>query len=254
MLRAFKSIRGLVGIGLAVGLVAAACGGSSSTGNLPGLGNAGGTNAAGGGGNSLTSGLSSNLDNLDSYQFSWSLSGSSGGAAASPGDSGSFGVTGTVINKPTKAVFVNDMGAAQFIDIGDQEWTSLDGNTWTGPTTADSSLTDMLPTHDYASWFDAQSTNFTVAGTETKNGVSCVHYKGNSSLGALYGALAGVSANFQADLWVAKDGNYPVSGAYGFAAATASSAGAFYFTFDITHINDASNKVTAPTNVVAIPT
>lgn len=254
MLKSVKSIRGLVAVGLAVGLVVAACGSSSST-NPFGLPNGGGGNGGGngGGGSSLTSGLSSNLDKLDSYQFSWTASGGTTGAAASPGDSGSFTVTGTVVNKPTKAVSVNDLGV-QFIQVGDQEWTSFDGNTWTGPTTAGSDLTSMLPTSDYATWFDANSTQFTVAGNETKNGVACVHYKGNSSLGSLYGAISGVSASFQADLWVAKDGNYPVSGVYGFAASSGGQSGGFYYSFDITHVNDASNKVTAPTNVIAIPT
>jgi hypothetical protein len=63
-----------------------------------------------------------------------------------------------------------------------------------------------------------------------------------------------VSTSFQADLWVAKDGNYPVSGIYGFAASSPGQGASFGYSFDITNINDASNIVTAPTDVVAIPT
>ncbi|MFI5461743.1 MAG: hypothetical protein ACHRXM_40680 [Isosphaerales bacterium] len=253
MLTSFKSIRGLVAIGLAVGLVAAACGSSSSTGNPFVPGNPGGTSAAGGGGNSLAAGLSSNLDQLTSYQFTETIAGQSSGSAASPGSSGAFVISGTVVNKPTQAIQINDLGV-QFIDIGGQEWTSFDGNTWTGPTAADSSVTDLLPGHDYGTWFDTNATNFTNAGTETKNGVQCIHYKGNSSLGNLYSGITGVSATFQADLWIAVDGNYPVSGVYGFTASSGGQSGAFGFSFDVTHINDAANKVAPPTNTVAVPT
>jgi hypothetical protein len=243
-------------LGLAAGLVVAACGSSSSNNplnNLPGASNLPAANGTAGGG-SLISGLSSNLDTLTSYQFSESIGASGVGLGASPGDSGTtLLITGTVINKPTQAISINNFGI-QTIVIGTQQWTSMDGNSWypadnTDPTT----VTDLLPGHDYAQWFDANSTGFSVAGTETKNGVTCIHYKGSDSLGSLYAGLAGVSANFQADLWVAKDGNYPVSGVYGFFASSGGQAGSFGYSFDVTHINDPANAVTPPANVVALP-
>ncbi len=247
-------LRRLVAIGLAVGLVAAACGSSTSVPNLPG--NLPGTTAGNGGtgGSSLISGLSSNLDTLTSCQFTESVSGSQTGGAATPADTGSLQITGTVINTPTKSMSLNAYGA-QYVVIGTQGWTSGDnGSTWMATGATSATLTSLLPNNYYGTWFDTNATNFKVQGDETKNGVQCVHYKGDSSLGSVYSAIAGVSANFQADLWVAKDGNYPVSGIYGFSASSGGQAGSFGFSFDITHINDASNKVTQPANVVAVPT
>ncbi len=256
MVTSQRSIRGLVAIGLAVGLVVAACGGSTSTlnpFNLPGGNTGAGTSNAPGGGSSLTSGLSSNLDQLDSYQFTESIGGSTLGGAASPGESAStFLITGTVINKPTKAILVNDLGV-QFIVIGNEAWSSFDGSTWYTSSPTDTSLANLLPGHDYSTWFDSNSTGFSVVGDESKNGVQCVHYKGSDSLGSLYSGMTGVSANFQADLWISKDGNYPVSGIYGFFATSGGEGGSFGYRFDVTHINDASNAVTPPTNVVALP-
>jgi hypothetical protein len=246
--------RELIALGFALALVVGACGSSSSTANPFGVPAGGGGGGGGGGGNgsSLTSGLSSNLDQLTSYKFSWTVFGSSTGTAASPGDSGGFGISGTVVNKPTKATFVNSFGI-QYIQIGTQEWTSFDnGSTWNVDTSS-TDLTSMLPTKDYAGYFDTNASGFKVAGDESKNGIACVHYKGDSSLGALYQGLAGVSASFQSDLWVAKDGNYPVSGVYGFTAASGGQAGSFGYSFDITNVNDNSNQVTAPANVVALP-
>ncbi len=255
MVTSQRTIRGLVALGLAAGLVVAACGSSNTTSNpfnVPAGNGAGASSAAGG--NSLTSGLSSNLDALTSYQFSESIGASGLGGAASPGETGmSLLITGTVINKPTTAIMVNNFGI-QTIVIGTQEWTSMDGNSWYPSSSTDaSSVTDLLPGKDYATWFDSNSTGFTVAGDETKNGVPCVHYKGSDSLSSLYAGLAGVSANFQADLWVAKDGNYPVSGIYGFFASSGGQSGAFGYSFDVTHVNDSANSVTPPTNVVSIP-
>jgi hypothetical protein len=245
--------RELIALGFALALVVGACGSSSSTANPSGL-PAGGGGGGGGSGNgsSLTAGLSSNLDQLTSYKFSWTVFGSSSGTEASPGDSGTFGISGIVVNKPTKAMSVNYLGI-QYIQIGTQEWTSFDnGSTWNVDTSS-TDLTSMLPTQDYAGYFDTNATGFKSAGTETKNGVQCIHYKGDSSLGALYQGIAGVSAAFQSDLWVATNGNYPVSGVYGFTAASGGQAGSFGYSFDITNINDNSNQVTAPANVVALP-
>jgi hypothetical protein len=252
-----RTIRSFVALGLAVGLVVAACGSSKSTinpfVNLPGTSSVPGNNNGGGGG--LTSGLSSNLDALTSYQFSEEIAASGlGGSTPAPGTSeSSFLITGTVINKPTKAMMINDLGV-QFITIGTQSWSSFDGTSWyASDSSTDSSMADLLPGHDYASWFDNNSTGFTSAGDETKNGVACIHFKGSDSLGSLYSGLTGVSASFQADLWVAKDGNYPVSGVYGFFATSGGQGGSFGYKFDVTHVNDPANAVTPPTNVVAIP-
>ncbi|MGD0123386.1 MAG: hypothetical protein ABSC46_12595 [Candidatus Limnocylindrales bacterium] len=249
-----KRTRGFVAIGLAIGLIVAACSNSSPVQNPlnPGGGNNGG-GSNGGGSSSLVAGLSSNLDSLTSYQFSESMAGSSSGSQATPASTSSVVISGTVVNKPTRSISMNAYGV-QYILVGTQAWTSYDaGNTWTSIDPTDASLTDLLPGKNYASWFDAYSTNFKVAGDESKNGVQCTHYKGDSSLGSLYQGITGVSASFQADLWVAKDGNYPVSGVYGFSAASGNQAGSFGYSFDVTHINDGSNQVTPPANVVPIP-
>jgi len=243
--------RALAVLGLIAIFAVAACGGSSSSPAAPGGGQPGTTTAPGGA--SLTSGLSANLSSLNSYQFSWTFSGSSTGAGAPASDSGSLSITGTVINKPAPAVSVNDFGI-NYIVIGQNAWTSVDGNTWMTVDPGTVSLNDLLPTYDYGTWFDTNADNFSAAGNETKNGVACIHYVGNSSLSKLYSSISGVSASFQADLWVAVDGKYPVSGAYGFSASAGGQSGAFYYHFDITHINDAANAVNPPANVVAIPT
>ena len=243
-----RSIGLLAALGLVLALAAGACGSSGATGAPTGTSAPNGTNGAG-----LSAGLSANLDSLTSYQFSETMAGSSSGETATPGSSDAFLISGTVVNKPTRAIKINDLGI-WLIDIGGQEWTSSDGSSWTGPVAGDTNVTDLLPTVDYATWFDTNANGFTVAGEETKNGVDCIHYKGNSSLGGLYPGVAGVSANFQADLWVAKDGNYPVSGVYGYTASAGGQSGSFGFSFDITHINDAANIISPPANAVAIPT
>ena len=253
MTASLKRSRGVAAIGLAIGLAVAACSNSSPVQNPLNPGGANNAGANSSGASSLVAGLSSNLDSLTSYQFSESMAGSSSGSQATPASTSSVVIGGTVVNKPTLSISMNAHGV-QYILVGNEAWTSYDaGITWTSIDPADASLTDLLPGKNYASWFDAYSTNFKVAGDESKNGVQCIHYKGDSSLGSLYQGTTGVSASFQADLWVAKDRNYPVSGIYGFSASSGGQAGSFGYSFDITHIDDGSNLVNPPTNVVPIP-
>ena len=249
-----RSARGFAGVILAIGLLVAACGASSAGQNPSGLGS--GTNpVATGSGGGLAPGLASNLDALTSYQFTESMAdqGSAGSGQPVPSADGEVGISGTVVNRPTRSLSIS-AGGALYVIVGSQAWTSLDGTSWTAMDPTTSTLTDFLPAGFYATWFDAYAAGFKVAGDESKNGVQCVHYKGDSSLGSLYQGAAGASASFQADLWVAKDGNYPVSGVYGFSASSGSQGAGFGYSFDITHVNDPSNTVAPPTDVLAIPT
>ena len=238
-------IRSLVAVGLAFALVAAACGSSPSTSNPSGTAGSSPTGSStAGSSNSLASGLSAGLDKLDSYQFSWTLS-----ASSVPW------VSGTVINKGTKSYRINDPSTVQFIVVGDKAWTSIDkGKTWATGDVSSVDLTNLMLDTGYATWFDKNAVSFKMAGEEPKNGVQCVRYKGDSSLSGLYAGTGGASSQLTADLWIAKDGSYPVSGTFGYSGSVGSKSGAFGFSFDVTHVNDSANSVAAPTNVLVEPT
>jgi hypothetical protein len=239
--------RRVFGAVLAIGLVACACG--NSAGPAKSLGPQAAASGAVSGG-SLTAGLSAGLGKLTSYKFSESNVGLPGGGAA-PSDA-SYSLSGTVVNSPVSAVWIKE-SAAQFMVIGAYAWTSVDGTTWSAADPQAVGLADLLPGSEYAAWFDAKATYFLNVGDETKNGVACVHYRGNSTLKAMYSDVAGGTATFQADVWIAKDGNYPVSGIYGFSGEPSASDASWGFAFDITAIDDVANVVPVPTNVVAFP-
>ena len=243
--------RRLVAVGLAFALVAAACGSSSLTPNPSGTAGSGHTGSStAGSGNSLAPGLLAGLDKLDSYQFSWTLTPASS-ASASPVP----WVTGTVVNKGTKSYRINDPGAVQFIVVGDKDWTSIDaGKTWATTDVSSADLTNLRLDTGYATWFDKNAVSFKMAGEEFKNGVQCVRYKGDSSLSGLYSSVSGGSGQFTADLWIAKAGNYPVSGSFGYSGSVGGKSDSFGYSFDVTHINVSANSVTAPTNVLVEPT
>lgn len=258
--RAFRAIRGPLAVGLAIGLAVGACSGSPAPANPSGPGGSGYAGDSGNAGAPLTAGLSANLDKLDSYQFTETI------LSSSAGNSGPLLISGTVVNTPPKSLWIKDQ-PAQYVVIGDRAWRSYDGITWTIADPTDTLVDDLLPGYDYATWFDAKADHFKAVGEETKNDVPCIHYKGDAALASLYTGTDAASGIFLADVWIAKDGNYPVSGTYGFvatpaatatAAATASASGAapsrgWGFSFDITHVNSLINSVDVPTHVVAIP-
>jgi hypothetical protein len=244
-----RRARRLLAAGLAVALGVVACGGSSSATGSPGPSASADSVTVGG---QLTPGLSANLDTLSSYQFTESNVGAAD-AGSSPSDGGSYLVSGTVVNQPVASILVKET-RAQFVVIGNLGWVSVDGATWMSSDVTDMSLSSLLPGSEYAAWFDAKASYFNAVGDESKNGVPCVHYKGSSTLASIYGGASGASSNFQADVWIAKGTNYPVSGVFGFSDATASAGGSWGFKFDITNVDDDSNKLAAPTNVVAYPT
>lgn len=249
--------RRLVSAGIVVGLVVVACGSPAAPQQSS---NPQASLDAGQVGSTLPVGLLDNLDKLDSYQFTESIPRLSASASASvsaspsaaPTNSGPLTVSGTVVNRPSRALSINTH-PSQFIVVGDEAWRSTDGITWSVGDPTDSILTDLLPGHDYPTWFDSKATYFHAAGEETKNEVPCIHYKGDTSLEGLYAGVAGTSVAFVADLWIAVDGQYPVSGTFGFAGSADSPAVSWGFSFEILNANGSSNGVSPPSNVVALP-
>jgi hypothetical protein len=232
------------------GLVAVACGSSAA----PSLPPSPAASAAGEVGAPLPVGLSSNLEKLDSYRFSQSIPRPSAAPSEgpSPTDSDPLAITGIVVNRPVKALSINTH-PSQFIVVGDQAWRSIDGISWTVGDPTDTILLGLMPGHDYPTWFDAKASYFHDAGEETKNGVLCIHYKGDASLEGLFSGSAGTSVAFMAELWIAKDGEYPVSGTFGFSASADPSMMNWGFSFEILKVGDPSNLVSPPSNVVALP-
>jgi hypothetical protein len=236
--------------GMAIALCIGACSSSSSPTKSSGpSGSRGGSEH----GSSLVVGQFSNLNNVASYRFTQSNVGAPGPGGQSPSTDGSYLISGTVINRPSASAWIRQTGA-EYIVTGNLAWLSVDGTTWMASDPKEIDLTVLLPGSAYATWFDARASYFDAVGEESKNNVPCIHYKGNSTLASMYMGMAGASAGFQADVWIAKAGNYPVSGAYGYSAAAVGTSASWGFKFDITNIDDGANIVAAPTNVVALPT
>src|ERR1039457_5902554 len=130
MVGAVRKPFGVLAVGVLLAATIAACG-NNAVPNVPGSSNGNNNGNNNGNGTSLTSGLSSNLDALTSYQFTENVFGQSSTDTPAPGGSVAPMITGTVVNKPVKSIFLNEYGAAQFIVIGAKAWTSSDGTSWT---------------------------------------------------------------------------------------------------------------------------
>jgi hypothetical protein len=192
--------------------------------------------AAGTGG--LT-GAAARLSSMDSYKFKMTMTGGSFGAMF-----GTEPITGTVTTNP-KAAQMSMMGL-EMIEVNGKTWIKM-GTDWTESTDdSTSSLADSFaPEKMFGSTLSGSAAEgYKAVGEEQKNGVAAVHYTADASLLGTYGSLFGVEGNatWSADVWVAKGGGYPVSMSV---KATGGSEN-FEMTFDITDINNPSNKVESP--------
>jgi hypothetical protein len=253
-----RQSRALLVLLAVMAIALSACGSSGSTaapgGNGPAATNAGGavvTDAPGGGGGGDLSGADAAFANMTSYKFSMTMVGGplSGilGAAGATG-SAPITVSGTVTVKPEKAsdvmlagMHMITVGGFDYIDLGTGQFVKSASS---GTSTADS----FSPSSMFSS--AGSMSDYTKVGSEKKNGVDTDHYQAKSSAFTGMGTSLGVPATaaWTGDIWVATNGGYPVSTAI--FAKTSDGTVAFQMTFDVTNVNDASNKVTAPTNLM----
>ncbi len=251
--------RGLLILTAVAAMALSACGGGSLTpapsgsgGSLPSGQVAATGNQTGDKGPSL-SGAAGALANLSSFKFSMTQAGTdyvnqladlTGSASAL---AGSVTFSGTVILKPEKAVDVTttglhviSVGGFDYMDVGNQ-------GAFVKTTPVTTSVSDaFVPAQLYTT---VRASGYSNIGSETKNGVPSDHYQAGASALAEFGSVSGVkNATWSADIWIAKDGGYPVS--IGIIARATDGSVPYQTSFDLTNINDASNKVTAPDNVM----
>jgi hypothetical protein len=180
-----------------------------------------------------------NLSNISSFKFTIKMSGGTFGSLL-----GTEPITGTVTTNP-KAAQMSLMGM-EIIEVGGKSWVKF-GDTWTAGTDDNTtSLADSFaPEKMFGSILSGSvASGYHAVGDEQKNGLSAVHYQADADAIADYAELFGVEGNasWSSDVWIAKDGGYPVSMSV---IATGGTA-AFEMSFDISNINDPSIKIESP--------
>ena len=263
--------RGLLILTAVAALALSACGGGSQTpapsatdvnpsASLPIA-----TSSPTGNGSPVLAGAADALASLTSYKFRMTQAGTdsvnqvadlTGNASSS---NGSVMFNGTVILKPDKAAEVTttglhiiSVGGFDYMDVGNAGFAKMAADSpgaspSSGASPSPASISDPFTPAQVFS--NIRMSGYSNVGSETKNDVFSDHYQAGASALAELGSVSVVKgATWSADIWIAKDGGYPVSIAI---VATAKDGTIPYeTTFDLTNINDAANKVTAPENVV----
>ena len=200
------------------------------------------------------------LNALDSYAFKVEIQSTS--VTGSVATSQHQVMTGVVENKPDKAtsLFQSDLDASGnvttgtgIITIADKAWISNGGpdGPWTEVPAAQAdifvqSLATFRPEQMFGLYFAGIGGDFTVAGTDTKNGVATTHYTGDQSVGTLLGAIANIQGTWSSDVWIANDGGYLVHSEASATSAAGAEGGSFKILVDITDPNTAGPVQSPP--------
>jgi hypothetical protein len=198
------------------------------------------------------------LDTLDSYKFDVEITSSSNSTF---GSEGTTSFTGTVVHKPDEEQQLDEVvkdangnvtSELHFLVIGSNAWTKdTASGTYTAVPAAEvtamtAAFSAFRPEQLFGTAFGTLGSDYSLVGTETKNGVNAQHFHGNQDIGTFFSALAGTTGSWQSDVWLAADGGYLVSSNVAVAAATATQAGSFSIDVEITNINDPANQLTPP--------
>lgn len=250
------SVRRLGG-GLLVAALVAACGsGGGSGGNDNGGGGAPPAPAAPAA--TLAPGMAE-LDaaagmfqGLQSYAFTLTVDGSEFGglyAQTKAPSAQPLTLTGTVIVKPSGAAAVTTTGY-RLVETGGTDYVAR-GTSTTYSATSDTaaSLADLFtPDQIFGSVFDStMASGFRLVGPETKDGVTADHFTAGPKAFTEFASVNGLpAATWTGDVWIAKDGGYPVSFSI---EGKASGSVIYQLAFDLDRINSPANAVTKPSKI-----
>ena len=137
-------------------------------------------------------------------------------------------------------------GRLRAIVIGDQAWLREGSGPWKkspgGAADFDAAFTTMSPA-DLVAMFDGLSPELKRAGTERRNGIRSIRYHTDSD--DADAVAAGLTAG-SVDIWLAATGGDLVSTAVDGTWDVDGTATPVTLTIDVTRVNDAANRVTAP--------
>ncbi len=199
------------------------------------------------------SGAAAALGNLTSYKFTMTLAGGPfddmysnvGGSPAS--ETSAFSVKGTVVLQPDKGTDIT-IGNLHIVEVDSFDYIDLNGSGFTQTDLQGAGLTDQWTPGSMFTAYGPPASGFNDIGSEPKNGVVTEHYQAGAMALAEIGSVAGIdNATWTADVWIAQNGGYPVS--LSILGKGADNSVAYELQFDLTNVNDAANKVAAPTNV-----
>jgi hypothetical protein len=224
------------------------------------------------------SGAAAALAKLSSYKFNMTLAGLAADNALANlqlDQADSYTLKGTIANQPDWAADIT-IDKFHLIEVGGFDYFDPDGNgtfTQVGPdqgaggsispdASAPADVTpgpsgaagpglaqQFSPAQIYqTSVASSTSSGYSVAGTETKDGVQSIHCTAGSQALEQYGSTLGVTdATWASDIWLAANGGYPVSVAL--VAKLKDNSLAYEVLLDLSSVNDPANKVVAPTNI-----
>ncbi len=197
------------------------------------------------------------MSKITSYRFTITMVGGDATDALSSlpgalgGNNGEITMSGTVTMVPEQAADI-DLVGIHIIEVGGFDYMDISGAGTFYKTESTGMAESMSPSTLFSQAVDASTaTGFKKAGSGNKNGVAADQYQATTSALSDYAASSGVKgATWSAEVWIARDGGYPVS--MSVIGIGADKSVVYQMSFDITHVNDPANKVTAPTNVVGV--
>jgi hypothetical protein len=191
-------------------------------------------------------GAASALADISSYQFSMTLAGDSfkSMGTMTGATAGAFTVKGTVMTAPAAAADIT-MGSYHIIEIGGFDYLNMGTGAFIkGPMSGDGMAHTFSPATMFSSViYTSTASGYTKVGSETKNGAMADHYQATTAALAQYDSLM-AGATWTSDVWLTQQGGYPVS--MNITAKDASGAVVYQVIFDISHVNDPANTVSAP--------
>jgi hypothetical protein len=232
---------------------------SATTSAAPASGAAAASGAASGGPGDIIGALA----NLNSYKLKFTLAsqGASGGLASM----GNVGMEGTVVAKPSPASDLRmTMGGipvpgasappsgtaiqVRVVQINGKTYIDLGSGKLVESTSEQlGSMAESLDPQKLLANVSGNLSQMQPVGDEQKDGVATTHYKADPQM--LAAAAAGLAklgladANWNMDVWVAKDGGYPVAWDM---QGTGSNGSQMSITLDISDVNSPSNVVQGP--------
>ena len=246
----------ILAVGGVLALVLGACGGSA-TATSPAASTAAGASTGAGAASQAPAASTAPaggtdpigaLSDLTSYKIKITMA--SKGVTGGLAQMGNLSMEGTVLAKPDKAADVTmSLGAIKMhiIEVGGKSYNDISGTMTEGTDPSSTSLADSFSPDKLFGGFSRYISQMKTVGDEQKNGVAATHLQADASTltdAASALALLGIAnGTWSWDLWIAKDGGYAVSYVL---SGTGADSSNFSMSMDLSDVNSASNKVTAP--------